>query len=183
MVFSDYKKQRILFHHYQGKHKAPTIVRLLRREGLSASRQGVADFLKRFNNTGTIKRKPGSGRPSKVTAEIKAIVEQQMRIDDETSATQLHTLQNNRGYPLSLRTILRCRSSLGWTFRGSSYCQLIRNVNKEKRLEWAMENIGKDFSDVVWSDECSIQLSTHRRFCCRKKGERPKNKPRYNIQL
>ena len=55
---------------------------------LSASRQGVAGFLKRFDDTGTIKRKPGSGRPSKVTAEIKAIVEQQMRLDDETSATQ-----------------------------------------------------------------------------------------------
>ena len=91
----------------------------------------------------------------------------------------LHTLLNNRGYPLSLRTILRCQTSLGCTFRGSSYCQLIRNVNKDKRLEWAKESIGKDFSDVVWTDECSIQLSTHRRFCCRKKGERLKNKPRY----
>ena len=107
-----------------------------------------------------------------------------MRVDDETSATQLHTLLNNRGHSLSLRTILRCRTSLGWTFRGSSYCQLIRNVNKEKRLEWAKEKLGQDFSDVIWTDECtkcSIQLSTHRRFCCRKKSERPKNKPRYII--
>ena len=178
MVFSEYKKLRILVHHRQGKHKAPTIAKLLRSEGLRASRQGVADFLKRYESRGTIKRKPGSGRPSKVTAEVKRIVEAQMRLDDETTATQLHALLNSHGYSLSLRTILRCRTSLGWTFRGSSYCQLIRNVNKEKRLEWAKENIGKEFEDVVWTDECSIQLSTHRRFCCRKKGERPKNKPR-----
>ena len=104
-----------------------------------------------------------------MTAEIKRIVEEQMRLDDETTATQLHVLLNSRGYSLSLRTILRCRTSLGWTFRGSSYCQLIWNVNKVKRLEWAKENIGKDFGNVVWTDECSIQLSSHRWFCCQKK--------------
>ena len=183
MVFSNYNKQRILFHHPQGKHKAPTIAKLLRKEGLSASRQSVAEVLKRYESRGTIKRKPGSGRPSKVTAEVNQIVEEQTRLDDETTATQLHALLKSRGYLLWLRTILRCRTSLGWTFRGSSYCQLIRSANKVKRLEWAKENIGKDFSDVVWTDECSIQLSTHRRLCCRKKGERPKNKPRYAYGL
>ena len=29
-------------------------------------------------------------------------------------------------------TILRNRRSLGWTFRGSAYCQMIRDVNKTK---------------------------------------------------
>ena len=183
MVFSEYKKQRILFHYLRGKHKAPTIAKLLRSEGFSASRQGVAEFLKRYESRGTIERKPGSGWPSKVTAEVKWIDEERMRLDDETTATQLHALLNSRSYSLSLRTVLRCRTSLGWTFRGSSYCQLIRNANKVKRLEWAKENIGKDFGDVVWTDECSIQLSSHRRFCCRKRGEKPKNKPRYAYSL
>ena len=36
----------------------------------------------------------------------------------------------------------------------------------------------RGFSDVIWTDECTVQLETHRRFCCRKKGEAPKNKPR-----
>ena len=44
-------------------------------------------------------------------------------------ATELHALLRGNGFPLSLRTVLRCRSSLGWTFRGSSYCQLIREAN------------------------------------------------------
>ena len=118
----------------------------------------------------------GSGRPSKVTAEIRQIVDDQ---DDETTAVQLFHLLKEKGHPLSLRTILHCRSSLGWTFRGSSYCQLIRLPNKVKRLEWAKANEKVSFEDVVWTDESSIQLETHRRFCCRKKGEPPKNKPRY----
>ncbi len=59
-----------------------------------------------------------------------------MQEDDETTAHQLFCLLIDRGYNLSLQTILRCQSSLGWTFRGSAYCQLIRNANKSKRLEF-----------------------------------------------
>ena len=46
----------------------------------------MAKFIKKFEETGTITRRVGSGRPSKVTAEIKQIVEDQMRLDDETTA-------------------------------------------------------------------------------------------------
>ena len=36
-----------------------------------------------------------------------------------------------------------------------------------------------DFEDVLWTDECSVQMESHRRFCCRKIGEAPKPKARY----
>ena len=129
MVYSSYKKQRILHFHAQG-FKAPTIAKLLAQENLCCSRVGVAKFLKHYEETGGIGRQPGSGRPSKITAEIKEIVNEQMRRDDETTAYQLHRMLSERGYAISLRTILRCRTTLGWTFRGSAYCQLIRDANK-----------------------------------------------------
>ena len=62
------------------------------------------------------------------------IVEQQMRKDDETTATHLSEILRQNRISISLRTVLRCREQLGWTFRGSAYCQLIRDVNKQKRL-------------------------------------------------
>ena len=83
MVYSDYKLQRILYYNLLG-FKAPTISCLLEEEGLRASRVGIAKFLKKYQQTGSIARRPGSGRPSKITAEIKALVEQKMREDDET---------------------------------------------------------------------------------------------------
>ena len=89
---------------------------------------------------------------SKITEEIKAIVEEQMRDDDETTAVQLHKLLNDKGYAISLRTVLRCRVSLGWTFHGSSYCQLIRGVNKKKRLLFAQQNLGENFNNVIFTD-------------------------------
>ena len=74
--------------------------------------------------------------------------------------------------------MLCSREQLGWTFRGSAYCQLIRNVNKEKRLLWALQHQNDRFENVIFSDEASIQLETHRKRCYRKKGEKPQNKPR-----
>ena len=121
---------------------------------MCASRIGIAKFLKKYKEMGTIARRPGSSRPTKITQEIKKIVDDQMKADDETTAYQLHALLNSRGYQLSLRTILRCKTALGWTFRGSSYCQLIREANKQKRLDWARRYIDKaatGFEDVIWT--------------------------------
>ena len=63
MVFSSYKKQRILFFYAKG-YKVTTIAKLLREESLPCSRVGVTKFIKTFKETGTIARRVGSGRPS-----------------------------------------------------------------------------------------------------------------------
>ena len=102
-----------------------------------------------------------------------------MRINDETTAYQLHGMLTEKGYSISFRTILRCRTAFGWTFRGSAYCQLIREANKQERLQWAQQHLGQSFEDVIWTDESTIQLESHRRFACRKRGEAPRPKPRY----
>ena len=181
MVYSNYKQQRIIYYWHLEKHPY-TIAKLLREEGLQTSRTGVAKFLRKYKQTGSIGRRPGSGRPSKISSQVLQIVEAQMQLDDETTAVQLEKILADQGHKLSLKSILRSRSKLGWTFRGSAYCQLIREQNKAKRLEWAIENkdaaLNSEFTDVVWTDECSVQLESHRRFCCRKRGMQAKPKPR-----
>ena len=136
-------------------------------------------MLKRYEETGTIRRREGSGRPTKITTAVKQLVERQMRADDETTAVQLYALCRQNDINISLATILRARTALGWTFRGSAYCQLIRDANKVKRLQWATANLQDTFHAVIWTDECSVQMESHRRHCCRKIGEAPRPKPRY----
>ena len=181
IMYSDYLRQRIVF--YASRNfKSTTIQRLLKEEGLNASVSGILKFLKKYRKSGTIGRAPGSGRPSKITPEMLAIVDEQMEKDDETTATQLKQLLEQHGFSISISTILRHRSRLGWTFRGSAYCQLIRAPNKIKRLNWSLKYkddiLQENLKDVVWTDECTIQSETHRRFCCRKKGRQAKPKPR-----
>ena len=49
MVFSTYKKLRIVFFHRKGL-KAPEIGKRLFQEGMMASRQGIHEFIKRFED-------------------------------------------------------------------------------------------------------------------------------------
>lgn len=84
---------------------------------------GVCRLIKKYQATGSIARQPGSGHPSKITSAVLRIVEDQMGLDDETTATQLQKLLLAKGHSLTLQTILNARQQLGWTYRGSAYCQ------------------------------------------------------------
>lgn len=77
MVYSTYEKKRILYLYAQG-YRSPTIRKLLEKENLKCSRAGIYNFLKNYHATQSIGRRVGSGRPSKITEEIKQLVEQQM---------------------------------------------------------------------------------------------------------
>uniref|UniRef100_A0A1X7U032 Transposase Tc1-like domain-containing protein n=1 Tax=Amphimedon queenslandica TaxID=400682 RepID=A0A1X7U032_AMPQE len=97
-----------------------------------------------------------------------------MQLDNETTAIQFQRILADNGHPLNLMTTLRSREKVGWTFHGSAYCQLIREVNKGNRLRWAQEHVQEACSDggflnVLWTDEYSVMLEC-RRFCCRKEG-------------
>ena len=54
-------------------------------------------MLKRFEETGTIRRKEGSGRSRKFTLEVKAVVDAQMRVTDEMRVVHLYILLQKRG--------------------------------------------------------------------------------------
>ena len=180
MVLSTYEKQRILYYH-RDRLLPSQILSALKVEGIVTTRQTIARFIKRFIATASIARKQGSGRPSKITERVIELVEKRMREDDETTAVQLHVLLTACDISISLSTIVRSRSQLGWTFRGSKYCQLIRTVNKSKRFQWVylnyLEHLNNGFENVIWSDETTVQLESHRRHSYRKKGEQATLKP------
>ena len=113
-----------------------------------------------------------SSRPLKVSETVDRVVEDQMRQDNETTASNLPKILVNKGFDLSFCTVLHSRITLGWTYRGSSFCQLICESNKAKRLQFAIANLHDSFEDVIVMDECSVQLKIHRHyFFCRKKSE------------
>ena len=84
-----------------------------------------------------------------------------MQEDDKTSVMQLHALLKSKGINILRHTILRCRSLLGWTFHGSAYSQMFRQANKEKWLEFAQTYHEDNFENVIFTEELTIQLSSH----------------------
>ena len=178
MVLSAYLKQRIVQLYFQRRVSYGVLAQVLAAEGFPVSKKAVWATIKKYKEHGTISRLPGSGRPFKLTRAMLDIIEAQMELDDETTATQLVRILEERGYKVSKSTIERARRILGWTFHGSRYCQLIQNANKEKRVQWALKHRGNDFEDVVGTDESTIQLENHRTFSFRKVGTAPNLKPR-----
>lgn len=178
MVLNVYAKKRAVSLHFQGHTISSIVDHLCLEDGILVSKPGLRKFLKHYAERGTIERKQGSGFPSKITPRIQQIIETTMRQDDEATATQIQAILASYGVYISLTTIIRKRKQMGWIYRGSAYCQLIRDVNKVKRLEFASTYLHDTFDDAIFSDETTVQLETHRRHCYRKIGEKPRLKPR-----
>ena len=81
---------------------------------------------------------------------------------------------------ISLTTIKTIKKKLGWVVTKPKYCQLIRTANKQKRLDWCRDRLADNdtFDNVIFMDECSVQLDNHGRLCFRKRGHIRKFKPR-----
>ena len=110
MPNSEYVKRHALYIHGRGLTSS-AIVDALATEGEDATRQGIATVLKRVKRTGSLKRSPRNGQLPKLTPAIRAAVDAQMRIDDETTATQLEAILWHQGIQLSKSTILHSPSA------------------------------------------------------------------------
>ena len=162
--------------------KIRDIHRRLREEGTSISETSLYLLVSKFAKTGLVRDIKRSPRPSILSQEHYEFIDSAMEKNDELTAyTLLNKLKEE--YPdlhLSISTVRRARKDLGWVSTRPKYCQLIREANKEKRLQWCREvsRCGDDFADVIWTDECTVELQQHSLRCFRKKNQLKKLKPR-----
>ena len=76
--------------------------------------------------------------------------------DDETTTYQLHRLLSEKCYSISLHTILQCRTTLGWTFRGSTYSQ-----TTPVGPRWVGPTMSSTIScNIMWPTHCSVYVLT-----------------------
>ena len=128
----------------------------LKEEGIDTCRQTVWRLERHISTHGKLMPLPKSGRPTKLTDEVLKKIDDAMVQDDETTEEDLVTMIQATGASVSTFTALKGRRLLGWMSHGTAYCQLIHTPNREKRLCWALENLGAGFEDVIWSDETSV---------------------------
>ena len=102
-----------------------------------------------------------------------------MESNNKTSLEELRVvMQNVHGIKVSVSTLHRWHEELGWSAKGTKYCQMIREANVGKRLQWAVDNINSlDLSNLIFTDETTVQLENHRRTTCYKRGRKPRYKP------
>ena len=135
-------------------------------------------LFKKYEETQSIdddlKRRPRPQRPAECHYRF---IDNIMAENNDYTSRQLHsalTSQHPELHNISISTVKRARVSLGWISKKTRYCALISNCNQEKRVEFCkMLTTNKDveFLDVIWTDECSVQVESHRKITYHRKGE------------
>ena len=48
---------------------------------------------------------------------------------------------------------------------------MISDVKQEKRMDWCLHQVLSGDLEFKWTDECSVQLESHRKIMYRKEGQ------------
>ena len=158
------------------------IAQRLKEENVVVSIKSLYLLVTKYRNTNSVVDRPRRRRPRLLSREHYIFIDNQLSLNDELTTKQLHDLLLEE-FPrlrVSLSTVKRARYELGWVVSNPKYCQLIRDGNKEKRLSWCKKMIeeNEQFDDVLFTDESTVMLETHRKKCYRKRGTSRKLKPR-----
>ena len=158
-------------------------------EDICVSKVTIYKLLKKYKEFRTVLDMPRrASLPRKLNADHVKFIDDSMAANDYITARQIRILLLEwPSLQISLNTIERTRKHLGWVATRPKYCQLVREANKVKRLNWCKESEekGDQFDNVIWTDECSVQLDSHRRLCFRKKLQprRFKPKPKHPVKV
>lgn len=172
---STYIRERILSLRRTGKTIIEIKNDIFVTERVKISRQAVSAFLRRFARTGTIVDVNVNNRRQLLTAEHLQFIDRKIEEDPEISGRELaHFVNEQFRLNVSPSTVKRARLQLGWKRTQTQYCQLVRVVNKPKRLNFAIECVQnrEAFDDVIFTDETTVKIQTSTRQRYRKEGEK-----------
>ena len=101
------------------------------------SLSGITRMIKKLRVTDSVANLPRLGRLRKLFVEARTFIDQQMRKNDEMTSAKIQKKLAKCAICMSSSTVQRSRKQQGWTLQQTSYCQLIRDANKVKRLKFA----------------------------------------------
>ncbi|KAG6452269.1 hypothetical protein O3G_MSEX007545 [Manduca sexta] len=136
--------------------KGPKLTYKSAAKHIKKSESFVKKWVKRFSEVGNVDDLPERGS-SRVTTEQedRAII----RLFQNTPGLSLRTAQlklRKKGIDISLNTIRSRMSENDISFRSTLKKPLLSEKHVEKRLNWAKENLDRDWSNVIFTDESSF---------------------------
>jgi len=183
-------RKRVIVLHRAG-YSIAAIWKRLKQEKIAVTLRSLQRLLKKFQEHHSVTDLPRKYKPRKITANMSKMIDSMLQDNDELTARQIRGKLEER-FPflgVSLATVKRSRRENGWVCTRPHYCQLIREANKVKRVAWCQKQLDncEQFEDVIFSDECTVQLDHHGRLCFRKKNQmrilkqRPKHPAKVHI--
>lgn len=138
----------------------------------------VSNLWKQFQDTGSIERKPGQGRPRATTAADDRYLSITARRNRDATASQLsRDLYAATGSRVSRVTVYRRLHERGLFARRPAVCVPLTSANRRVRLTWCRDH--RDWSEDQWAtvlftDESRFSLTSdsRRTFIWREPGTR-----------
>jgi len=172
---SIYYKQRweivFLCHHAKGpKMSPPSAAKYLR-----ISPNAVNLWLERYKVTGTVDDIPKIGRPRATSDAQDRQIVNMMEIDNPIAKPitlqDISNKMSKKGVNVSAKTISRRLKETDLHYGNIKPKPLLTEHHMEKRLEWAEDNIDRDWSQIIYSDESTFRVTYHRRRIWKRRGQ------------
>ncbi|KHJ95407.1 hypothetical protein OESDEN_04647 [Oesophagostomum dentatum] len=105
---------------------------------------------------------------------IKKLMEHSYRRDSSTTIRQIIEKLRSVKINVGATQLKFIRKELGFRRASIKYCYLIREQNKQKRLEFCEEMLEQyeSFEDCVFTDESTVQADCSVKYCFARKGDR-----------
>ncbi|UYV77413.1 hypothetical protein LAZ67_15000933, partial [Cordylochernes scorpioides] len=145
---------------------------------LNVNKSVVSKIWKQFIETGTIKRKEGSGRKRKTaTSEDRYLVVTAKRHREMTAIQLSNELSSATGTRISRQTVYRRLHEGALYSRRPMVCIPLTSAHRRARLNWCLEHHAwthDQWANVLFSDESRFSLNTDSRrvFIWREPGTR-----------
>ena len=131
---------------------------------LNINRKTVETWINRYNLEKNVNRKEGSGRPKKTSIYEDNKIINIIKSDKRATCKKIKKELENENIILSESTIANRLNNNGFIYKKPVCKPLLSDEHKTTRLKWAEENIDRDWTLVVFSDESSVSKGPYNKF-------------------
>src|SRR2546423_13474672 len=114
--------------------------------------------LKKLEKTESVTRKPGSGRPTKITNNAAKVIGQGIRRNPMITRSGLAEKLSEKGIEVSRHTVGRHLHNIGYKNSLPLATPMLTADHKQNRVKWAKKHLRDDWSRTLFSDKTSFQL-------------------------
>lgn len=138
---------------------------------LKVSRGCVYTWISRYQETGTVDDVAKTGRTRATNNKQDLSMLKLLDKKPALTSTEVTNCMAKRGIQVSSRTVRRRLAEQGLKYGPVTKKPLLTETHIQKRLEWATNNVNRDWSKVIFTDEATFRLNDSIKRVWKKRGQ------------